>query len=184
MKTWGVNRQDTGGQVDRSPDDNGIVSAYEGRVCEKCLDSYLIANYYRKDKPPQAKHDTEHQCDPQSLIVGQSVPNKDEMIAYYREKLPKDMCNIIETQNQLLAFKLSVCPPKTIEIFPSSPNHYLARAIRATQTILNKEEKLDFLQRTGSSTSGFFKVHLAQKTDTRKYSTQPYLIAIQVDKPH
>jgi hypothetical protein len=25
----GVNRQDTGGQVVRSPDDNGIVSAYE-----------------------------------------------------------------------------------------------------------------------------------------------------------
>jgi hypothetical protein len=94
------------------------------------------------------------------------------------------MCNIIETQNQLLAFKLSVCPSNSMEIFHSSQTHYLARAIRASQTILNKEEKLDFLQRTGSSMCGFFKVHLAQKKETREYSTRPYLIAIQVDKPH
>jgi hypothetical protein len=106
------------------------------------------------------------------------------MIADYRAKLPELICNIIKTQNQLLAFKLSVYPSNCIEIFPSDPNHYLARAIRAGQTILNEEEKLDFLHRTRSSTCGYFKVHLAQKKETREYSTLPYLIAIQVDKQH
>jgi hypothetical protein len=80
-----------------------------------------------------------------------------------------------------LAFKLSVCPPNSVEISLSRPNHYLARAIRAGQTILNKEEKLDFLQRTGSSTCDYFKVNLAQKEKGRMYSTLPYLIAIQVE---
>jgi hypothetical protein len=180
----GANGQDNRGDLDASFYDNIIGLAYEGRICENCLDSYLNVYYYRKDELAQTKHKTEHRCNPQSLIVGQSVPNKNERIAYYRAKLPEVICKIIKTQNQLLAFKLSVCPPNSIEIFPSGPNHYLVRAIRAGQTILNEEEKLDFLHRTGSSTCGYFKVHLAQKKETREYSTLPYLIAIQVDKQH
>jgi hypothetical protein len=180
----GANGQDNRGHLDGSFYDNIIGLMYEGRVCENCLDSYPSVYYYRKDEPNQTKHGTEHQCYPKRLLVAQSVPNKNEMIAYYRAKLPEVICKIIKTQNQLLAFKLSVCPPNSIEIFPSGPNYYLARAIRAGQTILNEEEKLDFLHRTGSSTCGYFKVHLAQEKETREYTTLPHLIAIQVDKQH
>ncbi len=182
----GVHRQDTGSHLEESFYEKITGLAYEGRVCENCLDSYTSVYYYRKDKLVQVKEEdeTEHQCDPQRLIVGLSVPNKDEMIASHKEKLPKAICNRIETQNQLLAFKLSVRPPDPIEILPPSPNHYIARVIRAGQTTLNKQEKLDFLERTGSSTCAYFKVHLVKRKKGRKYSTLPYLFAIQVDKTH
>ncbi len=65
----GVDGQDTGGHLGRTFDDNIVVGAYEGRVCEDCLDPYLIVNYYLKDEPPQAKHETEHQCDPKNLSL-------------------------------------------------------------------------------------------------------------------
>jgi hypothetical protein len=101
------------------------------------------------------------------------------MIAYYRKKLHEAICNRIETQNQLKALQLLVYPPNSIEIFPSGPNHYIVR-----QTILSKEEKLDFLQKTGSSMCAYSKVHRVQRKETREYSRLPYLIAIQLDMPH
>jgi hypothetical protein len=182
----GVYGLDTGSNLEESFYEQIIGLAYEGRVCENCLDSYTSVYYYRKDTLVQVKEEdeTEHQCDPQRLVVGQSVPNKDEMIASHKENLPKAICNRIETQNQLLAFKLSAHPPDPIEILPPSPNHYITRAIRAGETTLNKQEKLDFLHRTGSYTCAYFEVHLVQRKKGRKYSTLPYLIAIQVDKRH
>ncbi|MDQ6668254.1 MAG: hypothetical protein M3Y53_08530, partial [Thermoproteota archaeon] len=59
-----------------------------------------------------------HQCDPKSLMVCHSIPNKDETIANYRAKLPEAICNRIETQNQLLALQLSVCPTKLCTDIP------------------------------------------------------------------
>jgi hypothetical protein len=160
--------------------DHIVVTAYEGRVCEKCLDSYPIATYYREGEHSQARHETEHQCHPNKLAVAKSIPNKDDIIAYRREKLPELVYNLIETQDQLLAFELSMYPPNSIEVLPFDPNHYLARVTRDRQTIITEEEKLDFLHRTGSSTCGFFNVHLVQKKETGEYYTLPYLIAINV----
>ena len=172
----------------RFNDDYLEIVGYRGHVCEKCS-TVNITTIFRHNDGESGQIETKHTCNSKTLSDFQLNPGKDKIIADQHEKLIEYMKKKVNSWTENSAYLVAIeMPPNSavnncFKITPTDDSHWVVRAIKDKQIILNDEELSDFLHKVRDSTYAVFKViSPSSQQQQQESSTRCYLMIITDNK--